>query len=343
MAVRGTQQYNDNHSDNDGDRQMWRNLRHAAGVSALLACCFAQAQDFPAKPLRIIVPWAPGGNIDITARVLAPTLGDNLGQQVIVENRAGAGGTIGSAMVAKSPADGYTLLLGSSGSVTASPAVMKAVPYDTIKDFTALGPIHVVPMVLTATPRLSANTYAEYAALAKAQGGKVSVASAGNGSSNHLAIEMLKRQAGLELVHVPYKGSGPAITDLVGGQVDSMIDQLTASIQYIRENRIKALAMTSSKRSPQLPNVPTLMEMGLTKFDATTFTGLFAPANLPKPVTDKLVVAMRKSLADPKVREKFESMGVEMQSMGMEDFTAFVKTDYEKWRAVARDANISIE
>jgi tripartite-type tricarboxylate transporter receptor subunit TctC len=325
-----------------------RAVLHAAGaplfaLGCTLGCAAAQAQDFPAKPLKIIVPWAPGGNIDITARVLAPALGEILGQQVVVENRAGAGGTIGSLMVAKSAPDGYTLLLGSSGSVTAAPAVMKNVPYDTPKDFTALGPIHVVPMVLTATPKLPANTYAEFAALAKARGGKLSVASAGNGSSNHLAIEMLKRQGNIALIHVPYKGSGPALTDLVGGQVDAMVDQLTASIQYIRENRIKALAMTSSKRSPQLPNVPTLMEVGLTHFDATTFTGLFAPANLPRPVTDKLVAALKKSLADPKVRERFEAMGVEMLEMNMEDFSSFVRGDFEKWRAVAREANIVIE
>jgi len=302
----------------------------------------AQAQDFPSRPLRIVVPWAPGGNIDITARILAPALGDALGQQVIVENRAGAGGTIGSLAVAKSAPDGYTLLLGSSGSVTASPAVMKNIPYDTPKDFTALGPIHVVPMVLTATLKLPVSNYAEFAALAK-RTGKVSVASAGNGSSNHLAIEMLKRQAGLQLIHVPYKGSGPALTDLMGGQVDAMIDQLTASIQYIREGRIKALAMTSKSRSAQLPNVPTLMEMGLPHFDATTFTGLFAPANLPRPVQDKLVAALKKSLLDPKVRERFEAMGVEMLAMDMEEFSAFVRSDFEKWRAVARDANITIE
>ena len=319
-------------------------LHYATGVLLLaLGGGFAQAQEFPGKPLKIIVPWAPGGNIDITARVLAPTLAEALGQQVVVENRAGAGGTIGSQMVAKSPADGYTLLLGSSGSVTASPAVMKNIPYDTPKDFTALGPIHVVPMVLTAHPKLPVNNYADLAALAKARNGKVSSASAGNGSSNHLALEMLKRQGGIELIHVPYKGAGPAITDLVGGQVDTMIDQLTASIQYIRDGRMKALAMTSAKRSPQLPNVPTLMESGLPRFEATTFTGLFAPANLPKPVTDKLLAALKKSVADPKVRERFEAMGVEMQSMGMEEFSAFVKADYEKWRAVARDANISIE
>ena len=323
---------------------MKRMLLRAAGAMFLAAAgTLAQAEDFPARPLHLIVPWAPGGNIDITARVLAPSLGEALGQSVVVDNRAGAGGTIGSLFVAKSAADGYTLLLGSSGSVTASPAVMKNIPYDTPRDFTALGPIHLVPMVLTASPKLGVSTYAEFAALVKARDGKVSVASAGNGSSNHLAIEMLKRQAGYELIHVPYKGSGPALTDEMGGQVDAMIDQLTASLQYIRDGRIKALAMTSKTRSPQLPNVPTLAESGLPKFDATTFTGLFAPANLPRPVTDKLAAALRKALADPQLREKFQAMGVEMLSMNMAEFSAFVRADYEQWRAVARDAHVVIE
>ena len=315
----------------------------ACGLGGITGFAPAQAQDFPNKPLRIVVPWAPGGNIDITARILAPVLGDALGQQVVVENRAGAGGTIGSLAVVKSPPDGYSLLLGSSGSVTASLAVMKNAPYDTPRDLTALGPIHVVPMVLTATPKLPANTYAEFAALAKSRGGKLSSASAGNGSSNHLALEMLKRQAGYDLIHVPYKGSGPALTDLMGGQVDTMIDQLTASIQYIRDGRIKALAITGRTRSPQLPNVPTLIESGLPRMEATTFTGLFAPANLPKAVNDKLIAALKKSLADPAVRARYEAMGVEMQDMSPEDFSAFVRNDFEKWRVIAREANITVE
>ncbi|HEY4371774.1 MAG TPA: tripartite tricarboxylate transporter substrate binding protein [Burkholderiales bacterium] len=318
-----------------------RDLARSLGAVALLSLGSAQAQDFPGHPIHIIVPWAPGGNIDITARVLAPALGQVLNESVIVDNRAGAGGTIGSLYVAKAAPDGYTLLLGSSGSVTASPAVMKNIQYDTARDFTALGPIHVVPMVLTVSPKMGVNTYAEFAA--RARGGRVTVASAGNGSSNHLAIEMLKRAAGYNLVHVPYKGSGPALADEMGGQVDGMMDQLTASIPYIRDGRIKALAMTSKTRSPQLPKVPTLAESGLAGFDATTFTGLFAPANLPKPVTDKLAAALKKAEADPALRKKFEDMGVEMLSMSMEDFSAFVRTDLEKWKSVARDAHVVIE
>jgi tripartite-type tricarboxylate transporter receptor subunit TctC len=186
-------------------------------------------------------------------------------------------------------------------------------------------------------------TYAEFAALAKARGGRLSVASAGNGSSNHLAIEMLKMQGGYDLIHVPYKGSGPALADEMGGQVDAMIDQLTASIEFIRQGRIKALALTSKARSPQLPNLPTLAESGLPNFDATTFTGLFAPAGLPRTVADKLQGALKKALDDRSVRARYEAMGVEMLSLGPEEFSAFVRADFEKWRAVARAARISIE
>ena len=246
------------------------------------------AQDFPTRPVRIVVPWPPSGNVDITARTLAPAFSDALGQQVIVENRAGAGGTIGTAAVVRSPADGYTLLLGSSGTVTSGPAVFRNLSYDPLRDLVAVGPIQSVPIVLTVAPKTLASTFQEFFSLVKAKPGQVSIASAGNGSSNHLAIELLMRQANLKLLHVPYKGSGPALTDLIGSQVESMMDQLTASIGHIREGRIKALAISSLKRSALLPNVPTLDEAGVKGYEASTFTGIFAPAGVPQSIIDKL-------------------------------------------------------
>ena len=200
----------------------------------------AAAQEFPNRPVRIVVPWPPGGNVDFTARTVQSALSDALGQQVVVDNRPGAGGTIGSAQVAKASPDGYTLLLGSSGTISAAPAVYKIVPYDPLKDFVAIGPIQYVPMVLTAAPKTPMKTYAELLSYIKTKNAPVTVASAGNGSSNHLAIELFMYQTGLKLLHVPYKGSGPAIADLLGGQVEIMIDQLTASISYIRDGRLKA-------------------------------------------------------------------------------------------------------
>jgi tripartite-type tricarboxylate transporter receptor subunit TctC len=289
------------------------------------------------------VPWPPGGNVDITARTVNAALGEALGQQVVVENRPGAGGTIGTAQVAKSAPDGYTLLLGSSGTVTNAPAVYKNIAYDPVKDLTAIGPIQSTPMVITAAPKTPVTTYKELVALSQAKGGQVTMASAGNGSSNHLAIELLSRQANLKLVHVPYKGSGPAITDMLGSQVETMMDQLSASIGHIREGRFKALAVTSKARSAQLPNVPTLHELGVTNFEVATFTGLFGPANLPGPVVEKLSAALKKALAVESVRERYRTMGVEVMDMTQPEFTAFVRTDYDKWRGLAKEANIVVE
>jgi tripartite-type tricarboxylate transporter receptor subunit TctC len=303
----------------------------------------AMTQEFPGRAVRIVVPWPPAGNVDITARTVAPALGEALGQQLIVENKAGAGGRIGTEAVAKSPADGHTLLLGSSGTITAGPAVWKSLSFDPLKDFVAIGPIQSVPIVLTVAPKTPAASYAEYVALAKAKGGQLSIASAGNGSSNHLAIELLMRQANLKLLHVPYKGSGPALTDLIGSQVESMMDQLTASIGHIREGRIRVLAISSLKRSPLLPEVPTLDELGVKGYEAATFTGIFAPAGTPAPIVEKLAAALRKAMANEPVRERYRAMGVEVMDMGQAQFAAYVRADYEKWLKVAREGNIVVE
>jgi tripartite-type tricarboxylate transporter receptor subunit TctC len=301
----------------------------------------AAAQDFPNRPVRIVVPWPPGGNVDFTARTVQAALSEALGQQVIVDNRPGAGGTIGSAQVAKSPPDGYTLLLGSSGTISSAPAVFKTISYDPARDFIAVGAIQYVPMVLTVAPKTPVTNWAGYVAYSKTK--PVSIASAGNGSSNHLAIELLMRQAKLPLSHIPYKGSGPAITDLLGSQVESMMDQLTASIQYVRDGRLKALAVTSLARSPLLPNVPTLDELGVKGYEAGTYTGVFAPAGTPAAVVTKLHAALRKALADPAVREKYRAAGADVWDMSQAEFDSYVRGDVDKWRKVAREANIVVE
>jgi len=308
-----------------------------------LAATAVSAQDFPNRPVRIVVPWPPSGNVDITARTIAPALGEALGQQVIVENRAGAAGTIGSAAVAKSPADGYTLLLGSSGTITAGPAVFKTLPYDPVKDFVAVGGIQSVPIVLTAALKTPVATYQEFVALAKKKDGQLSVASAGSGSSNHLALELLIRMGDLKVLHVPYKGSGPAITELLGSQVEAMMDQLTASIGHIRDGRIKAIAISSRTRSPLLPNVPTFDESGVKGYEASTFTGIFAPSGCPPVVIEKLSTGIRKALQVESVRERYRQMGVDLIEMSQPEFAAFVRDDYEKWRRVAREGNIVVE
>jgi tripartite-type tricarboxylate transporter receptor subunit TctC len=315
----------------------------AVALAGLCLAMTALAQEFPSRPVRIVVPWPPGGNVDVTARSVAPVLSDALGQQVIVENRAGATGTIGTALVAKSPADGYTLLLGSSGTITSGPAVFRNLAYDPQKDFVPVGSIQSVPIVLTAALKTPATSYQEYAAMARTRPGQVSVASAGSGSSNHLAIELLMRRAGLKLLHVPYKGAGQAITDLLGGQVESMMDQLSSSIGHIRAGRIKALAVASRSRSTLLPGVPTIDEAGVKGYEASTFTGIFAPAATPPTVVGKLHVTLRKAVASEAVRARFGSMGAEVMDMGQADFAAYVRADLEKWRQIAREGNIVVE
>jgi tripartite-type tricarboxylate transporter receptor subunit TctC len=312
-------------------------------VFLLLTSLAGVGQNFPTRPVRIVVPWPPSGNVDITARTIAPAFSDALGQQVLVENRAGAGGTIGTAVVVKSAADGYTLLLGSSGTVTSGPAVFRNLSYDPLRDLVAIGPIQSVPIVLTVAPKTPVSSFQEYLSLARSRPGRMSIASAGNGSSNHLAIELLMRQANLKLLHVPYKGSGPALTDLIGSQVESMMDQLTASIGHIREGRIKALAISSLKRSALLPDVPTLDEAGVKGYEASTFTGIFVPAGVSQIVIDKLSTALRKALAVESVRERYRSMGVDVMDMGRAEFVAYVRADYEKWQRVAREGNIVVE
>ncbi len=313
-------------------------------IRFLLLCCWiisAGAQEFPGKPVRIVVPWPPSGNVDITARTIAPAFGEALGQQVVVENRAGAAGAIGSAAVAKSPADGYTLLLGSSGTITAGPAVWKNQHYDPLKDFIAVGPIQSVPIVLTAAPKTPVTSYAEFVSLAKSK--QVSVASAGSGSSNHLALELYMRMANIKVLHVPYKGSGPAITDLLGSQVECMMDQLTASIGHIRDGRIKPIAISSVRRSPLRPNVPTLDEAGVKGYEALTWTGIMAPAGAPPAIVEKLSSSLRKALTNATVRERFGGMGVEIMDMAQPEFAAYVRTDFDKWQKVARAGNIVVE
>ena len=315
----------------------------AAMAAAALVCATAPAQDFPNRPVKLVVPWPPGGNVDITARTIQPALSEALGQQVIVDNRPGAGGTIGTAAVIKSPPDGYTLLLGSSGTVTSGPAVFKNLAYDPLKDLVPVGPIQYVAMVLSAAPKTPVSNFTEYVAYAKAKPGQVSIASAGTGSSNHLALELMMHQAKLKLVHIPYKGSGPAINDLLGSQVESMMDQMTASIEHIRNGRIKPLGVTSKVRSPLLPNVPTLDEQGLTGFEAGTFTGIFAPAGTPPAVAQRLRDEVAKAVAAPDVVETLDKQGMVPLATQPAAWHDYLKSELATYTQIIKDANIKPE
>jgi tripartite-type tricarboxylate transporter receptor subunit TctC len=320
-------------------------VRATALALALIApaTIAAERPDYPSRPIRLIVPFAPGGSVDISSRIVAVPLSEILGQQVIVDNRAGGGGSVGATLVARASADGHTLLAGSSGSVTANPAVYEKLPYDPTKDFVPISMINITPMAIITYPGLGVNSLKDLIALARAQPGKITMASAGTGSSNHLAIELFQTMAGVKVVHVPYKGSGAALTELVGGQVQTMIDQIASSIGYIRDGRVKILAVATPTRSTVLPKVPTADELGLKGYEAASFTGILAPAGTPKPIVDKLYAAVLKAASAPAVTEKFKDLAADPKTTTPEEFMTFIRNDIAKWKKVARGANIKLD
>jgi tripartite-type tricarboxylate transporter receptor subunit TctC len=310
---------------------------------ALAAAAAGAQQSFPSRPIRLIVPYPPGGNVDITARIISPTLGDLLGQTVVVDNRGGGGGNVGAHLVAKSAPDGHTLLMGSSGPLSVNPVVVSNLPYDSVKDYAPVSRVHVVPLVVLAGPKSGIGTIKDLIERARANPAKLATASAGTGTTNHFGIELFNTMAGVKLLHVPYKGSGPALAEMLGGQVPLMFDQLSASIGYIRDGRLKALAVASAKRASVLPSVPTLDESGLRGYEASTFIGVLAPANTPKAVVAKLNAAMRKVMDTAVVREKFLGLGAEPGSSSPEEFARLIADELAKWRDVAKKAGLKFD
>jgi tripartite-type tricarboxylate transporter receptor subunit TctC len=310
---------------------------------ALAAFGAAGQQGFPTRPVRLIVPYPPGGNVDITARIISPTLGDLLGHTVVVDNRGGGGGNVGAHLVAKAAPDGHTLLMGSSGPLSVNPVVVSNLPYDSVKDYAPISRVHVVPLVVLAGPKSGIGSIKELIESARANPAKLATASAGTGTTNHFGIELFNSMAGVKLLHVPYKGSGPALAEMLGGQVPLMFDQLSASIGYIRDGRLRALAVASAKRASVLPNVPTLDESGLRGYEASTFIGVLAPANTPKPVVTQLNAAMRTVMDTAVVREKFLGLGAEPGSSSPEEFARLIADELAKWRDVAKKAGLKFE
>ncbi len=319
-----------------------KDLIRFAGVAlaALATSAPAPAQEFPARPIRMVVPYAPGGNVDISARTVGPVLIELLGQQIVVDNRPGGGGNVGAALVAKAPADGYTLLVGSSGPLSINPVVYKEMPYDSVKDFAPVSRVQSVPLVVLVTQKFDVNSVKELTERARAQPGRITVASAGTGTTNHFAIELFGSMAGIQMLHVPYKGSGPALTELLGGQVSVMFDQLSSSMGFIREGRIKVIAVTTAKRIDALPNVPTLAESGVPGYEASTFLGILAPAQTPRNVITKLNAAIRKTMETPAVQERFRNLGADPGASSPEQFAKIIKDELDKWRRVAKAANL---
>jgi tripartite-type tricarboxylate transporter receptor subunit TctC len=291
----------------------------------------------------MIVPFAPGGNVDINARAVAPALGQLLGQQIVVDNRAGAGGTIGTDAAAKAAPDGYTLLMASSSIMTNGPALYPRLPYDIVRDFAPVGRVAVVPLVILVHPSLPVKSTRELIAVAKAQGGKMVMANAGVGTTNHLIAELFMIRTGARMTLIPYKGSAPALIDLVAGHVFGHVDQISSALPYIKAGRIRAVAVTTAKRAVALPDVPTLAESGVPGFDASTVTGILAPARTPRDVVQKLNAALGQVLAQAAVKERFATVGAEVQPSSSDELAAWIRDDLAVWVKVVKQAGIKVE
>ena len=316
-----------------------------AAVVAALALGFAghdaQAQTWPNKPVTVIVPFASGGNTDGIARMISQRLSDAFGQPFVVENKGGASGIVGTEAVARAPADGYTLLMTGNGPHAVNPGLFNRLTYDPVKDFAPVSLTAVLPLVLNVHPSVPARDLARFIAWAKAEPGRHGYASPGIGTPPHLTMELLKSRVGVDLVHVPYKGSAPALADLVAGQVPVMFDNVLASYQHIRSGRIAALAVGTRERLAQLPDVPTFVESGLAGFEAYTWTALVAPAGTPGAVIERLASETAKALADPAMAERLAAQGAIPRSSTPAELAAFTGQEIAKWSGVIRAAGVT--
>ena len=321
-----------------------RSFRLTALICGVVIAATAHAQNWPTKPIKLLVGFAPGGGTDIVARSLAPKMSELLGQPVIVENKPGASGTIAADAVAKAASDGYTLLMGHSNSNAIAPFVLQNVPYDAATDFTPITYIGYVPNVLVINPGIPANTVAELVVLAKAKPGIYTYASSGIGSTQHLAGALFAKLTGTQLSHIPYKGSGQAISDLLSGQVNMNFDTMPPVLQQIKAGKLRALAISTPQRLPQLPDVPTFAEVGIRGFDVTNWYAVMGPKNLPKDIVAKINAAVQKAMADPAIRPNLEAQGVQFGGPGTpEEFSAFLKAELIKYQALVKELNVKAD
>ena len=312
-------------------------------LAALAVASAACAQSYPNKPIRVLVPFVPGGNVDITARTVAPALGELLGQPVIVENRPGAAGMVGAQALVASAADGYTLMMGSNSSLAVAPSLYATWPYDPLKGIAPITNLAITPFVLVVKNGLPAKTLDEFLKLAKEKPGQLTMASGGNGSSNQLVGELFQMMTGVKFSHVPYKGTGAALVDLAGGQVDMLFDQASSTVGNVRGGKIRAIAVASSARQAALPDTPTFAEAGLRDFEIDNFTGLVGPAGMPAEAVAKVHAAAVKALATPLVRERFASLGVQPVGSTPDQFAATIREDLARWSKVIKAAGIKAE
>ena len=303
----------------------------------------AQAPGYPARPIRMIVPFAPGGGSDVTARILSAKLSERLQQRVVVDNRTGAGGAIGAEIAAKAPPDGYTLLLGSASEIALYPAVATKVAYDPVRDFAPVALAGDIPFLLVTHPSLPVRDTKGLIALARARPGEINYGSAGNGSTSHLTMAMFGSLTGTRLVHIPYKGSAPATADLVAGHLQAMMGTLPAALPFARSERLRALAVSSARRWPSVPEYPTVAESGVPGFEVILWTGVLAPAGTPREIIAVLEREIAHILTLPDVKESLARQGAEINTAGAAQFATYIKGDLAKWAKVARDANIRVD
>lgn len=307
-----------------------------AGLAAPALGAQGNGSNWPARPIRLVVPFGAGTSTDIVSRLLTPRMSEILGQPIVVENRAGAGGVVGSDGVAKAPPDGYTLCMGSIASHSVNVSLMPSMPYDVLRDFTPLSLVTEAPNLLVISPSIPAKTLPEFIDWAKKQRNGVSYASAGNGTSSHLAGELLKMKTEAPLVHVPYRSGAQAVTDVIAGTVPMTIYQVTAVLPFVRDGKLRALATTSAKRLDMVPEIPTAIEQGVADFDVAAWHGLFAPAKLPVEIRDRIYAALREALFAPEMKAQLENQGLIPVATPPDEFRPWLEADIEKWREVVR-------
>ena len=317
--------------------------RAAAVLAALAAATTVYAQSYPTKPIKLVVPFPPAGSTDLSARAVANKLGERLGQPVVIENKPGAAGNIGAEVVAKSAPDGYTLLVGTVGTHAINASLYSKMPFDHLKDFVPVILLSTTPNVLVVHPSLPVKDVKELIALAKSKPNHLTFASSGNGTSIHLSGELFKSMAGVQMTHVPYKGSGPMLIDVMGGQVNLTFDNLSASIQHIRSGKLKPLAITTATRSPAMPELPTIAESGVPGYDSSSWNAIFAPAGTPKEIVERLAKELGAILQTPETKKFFSDQGAEAGGGTPEQLAAFVRAETAKWAKAVKDSGAKVD
>ena len=317
-------------------------FRSIAFAAALITCVQVFAQPYPTRPVRMLVPFAPGGTVDIVARLVGARLAEELGQPFVVENRSGAAGTIATALLAKSPGDGYTLMTMHQG-LAFNAALYANLPYDTLQDLAPIAYLGATPNVLVVTESLPVKTFGEFLEYARRNPGRIAYGSGGVGSAGHLSVELLQSVTGVRFTHVPYKGSGPALADLVGGQIQAMLLTMPAAMPFVKGGKVRAIATSGAQRSPALPELPTIAEAGVADYQYMPWYGIFAPAALPKPIATRLGEAAGKALSETQVRERLAQQGIEYREMTSAQFADLVRVDMAKWGKFIHDAGVRAE